>query len=96
MVTPVVSAISKWFALQVDIFSLAVLMYELFVMNLMASIVMKSGEEQEFENYADVVASGHRQPMRDSWPPSLQVPPHAANAALSKTVWTPIARTVFL
>lgn len=58
---------------KVDIFSLGVIMYELFGMNLMASIVQKSGTEEEFEVYATRVANGHREPMRDSWAEGLQV-----------------------
>jgi hypothetical protein len=60
---------------QVDIFSLAIVMFELFSMNLMANIAQKSGDGDEFELYAQAVASGHREPLKDAWPDSLKVCP---------------------
>ena len=60
-------------SLQVDIFSLAIIMYELFAMNLVATRAHNSGAPDEFENYARRVANGHREPMRPSWPQTLKV-----------------------
>ena len=60
-------------SLQVDIFSLAIIMYELFAMNLVATRAHNSGAPDEFENYAKRVANGHREPMRPSWPQNLKV-----------------------
>ena len=48
-------------------------MFELFTMNLMANIVMKSGEEAEFEQYALRVASGYREQLKPAWPDTLKV-----------------------
>lgn len=55
-----------------DIFSLGVIMYELFVMNLVAIINHKSGEAEEYENYARRVAAGYREKLRDTWPQALK------------------------
>lgn len=59
--------------LQVDIFSLAIVMYELFSMNLMANLVQKSGDPTEYECYALRVAAGHREELKASWPDGLKV-----------------------
>jgi hypothetical protein len=59
--------------MQVDIFSLGIIMYELFAMNLVATRAHNSGAPDEFENYAKRVGNGHREPMRPSWPQSLRV-----------------------
>ena len=58
---------------QVDIFSLAVIMYELFVMSLVAIINNKSGLPDEYEQYARRVAGGYREKLRDTWPQGLKV-----------------------
>jgi hypothetical protein len=58
---------------QVDIFSLGVICFELFSMNLLAIMVHKSGLPDEFENYAKRVANGHREGLRTSWPQELKV-----------------------
>jgi hypothetical protein len=58
---------------QVDIFSLNIIMYELFVMNLVANIAHTTGKLDEFERYAKRVAAGHREPMRPTWPQGLRV-----------------------
>ena len=58
---------------QVDIFSLAVIMYELFVMSLVAIINNKSGLPDEYEQYARRVAGGYREKLRNTWPQGLKV-----------------------
>lgn len=58
---------------QVDIFSLGVIMYETFLMSPMMEKVSKSGEAIEFEVYAKLMSMGQRQELKRSWPQSLQV-----------------------
>ena len=67
---------------QVDIFSLGVIMYELFLMCPMLEQVSKSGQAIEFEVYAKLVSMGQRQPLKTSWPESLKVLPCAAYRAI--------------
>lgn len=59
--------------MQVDIFSLGVIMYETFLMCPMVEKVSKSGTPDEFEVYAKLVSMGQRQPLKSSWPAALQV-----------------------
>lgn len=59
---------------QVDIFSLAIIIYELFSMCPLVKTVSQTGSEDEFEQYANRVACGHREPIDASWPQQLQVP----------------------
>ena len=58
---------------QVDIFSLGIIMFELFSMNLVAILACKSGESDELPSYAARVAAGHREKLRPTWPQPLQV-----------------------
>ena len=67
---------------QVDIFSLGVIMYELFLMCPMLEQVSKSGQAIEFEVYAKLGSMGQRQPLKTSWPESLKVLPCAAYRAI--------------
>jgi hypothetical protein len=61
-------------ALQVDIFSLAVIMYELFIMCPLHAKVSKFGTPEELETYAKRVAIlDHRESLKPAWPPSLKV-----------------------
>jgi hypothetical protein len=62
-----------WRWLQVDIFSLGVIMYETFLMQTMQDKVSKSSEAIEYEVYAKLVAMGTRQELKPSWPESLKV-----------------------
>ena len=59
--------------MQVDIFSLGVIMYETFLMCPMLEKVSKNGTPNEFEVYAKLVSMGQRQPLKPSWPKSLKV-----------------------
>lgn len=65
---------------QVDIFSLGVIMYELFMMCPLAIRVHKSGEPDEFPNFARNVAAGHREALKPTWPQELKAraPPFPA------------------
>lgn len=58
-----------------DIFSLGIIMYELFSMCPLAKTVTETGKEEEFALYARRVADGHREPLDDSWPQQIQVQP---------------------
>ena len=61
--------------LQVDIFSLAIITYELFMMCPLSIRVHKSGEPDEFPNYAAAVAAGHRETLKPTWPQELKARP---------------------
>lgn len=70
---------------QVDIYSLGIITYELFMMCPLSIRVHKSGEPDEFPNYACAVAAGHRETLKPSWPQELKVmpPPPPSSAAAS-------------
>lgn len=73
---------------QVDVFSLGVIMYELFTTLPLADKVTKSGgdDDGEFEGYARLVAAGHREEMPASWPQQLKVcPQHTPRSAALPT-----------
>eukprot|EP00892_Ulva_mutabilis_P009310 jgi/Ulvmu1/6751/UM030_0086.1 len=57
---------------KVDIFSLGVITYELFMMCPLAIRVHKSGEPGEFPTYAKGVAAGYRETLKPSWPQELK------------------------
>jgi hypothetical protein len=59
--------------LQVDIFSLGVIMYELFMMTPMVFIISNSGSDGEMLAYTHCVALGHRESLKKSWPDSVKV-----------------------
>jgi hypothetical protein len=59
--------------LQVDIFSLAIIMFELFSMCPLSIKVQRSGAPDEFEMYAQAVAMGHREQFNRTWPQELKV-----------------------
>ena len=58
--------------MQVDIFSLGIIMYELFNMNLTANVA-SFGEDADLPAYAEKVAHGHREPLTKGWPAELKV-----------------------
>lgn len=60
-------------ALQVDIFSLAVIMYELLMMTPMVCLVSRSGTDGELVSYANCVALGYRESFKKTWPDAVQV-----------------------
>jgi hypothetical protein len=60
-------------ALQVDIFSLGVIMYELFTMAPLAFLISLNGSEGEPLAYAQSVAIGHREGLPKAWPTSVKV-----------------------
>ena len=65
---------------QVDIFSLGVVMYELLMMTPLACMVSMSGGRQLA--YAQCVALGHREALQRGWPSSVQVRMNALQDAL--------------
>lgn len=58
-------------ALQADVFSFAIMMYEVMQRYVMISAVATKGTYEELEEYAARVAGGYRPPLHDYWPPSI-------------------------
>ena len=58
---------------QVDIFSLGVIMYELFMMTPLTYLISRSGLDEELLSYAHCVSMGHREELKATWPEAIQV-----------------------
>jgi serine/threonine protein kinase len=57
---------------KVDIFSLAIVMFEMFSMIRISAIAAAQGEAKDGLPYAGWVASGNREPLPNHWPQSLK------------------------
>lgn len=84
---------------QVDIFSLGVIMYELFTMTPMACMVSRSGVGGEMTAYAHSVALGHREPFPRAWAPSVTARTNQSHVLLHvgermRVVWPSLGRRV--
>lgn len=65
---------------KVDVFSLGIVMFELFTMTSLGGLVSSNGgggpEDDVYARYAQRVAAGHREKLPHTWPQSLQVRSH--------------------
>lgn len=57
---------------QGDVFSLGVIMYEIFTMCPLATTVCMGSMRGDYRGYASKVATGHREPLDNSWPQALR------------------------
>lgn len=56
---------------KVDVFSLAVMLYETLRGRLIVMHIAMEGDPGDVARYAQKVAAGHREPLNKKWPPEL-------------------------